>query len=123
MTLGQKEACWLFVHPKLLKYEAYIIEVLKFTFSVRQDQKGSLWKVVLVVIVAIPAESKPPAAVGGRISKGEIHDLGAAAPFSTTTSSLQGRARGSTFTPKLVEVVFACRRSLVTQDAAHKGFY
>ena len=41
-----------------------------------------------------------------RISKGERHDLGAAAPFSTTTSSLQGRAGGSVFTPKLVEVVF-----------------
>ena len=50
--------------------------------------------------------SKPPAAVDERISKGEIHDLGAAGPFSTRTSSLQGRAEGSAFTPKLVEVVF-----------------
>ena len=49
--------------------------------------------------------SKPPAAVVGRISKGERHDCGATAPFSTTTSSLRGRAEGSSFTPKLVEVV------------------
>ena len=50
--------------------------------------------------------SKPPAAVAVRISKGERHDLGAAAPFSITTSSLQGRVGGSAFTPKLVELVF-----------------
>ena len=51
-------------------------------------------------------KSKPPAAVVVRISKGERHDLGAAAPFSTRTSSLQGRAVGLVFTPKLVEVRF-----------------
>ena len=50
--------------------------------------------------------SKPPAADVVRISKGERHDLGAAAPFSTTTSSLQRRAGGSAFTPKLVELLF-----------------
>ena len=42
--------------------------------------------------------SKPPAAVGERILKGEGHDLGAAAPFSTTTSSLQEIVGGSTLT-------------------------
>ena len=51
-------------------------------------------------------ESKPPAAVVVRISKGERHDLDAAAPFSTTTSSLQGGVGGSAFTPKLIELVF-----------------
>ena len=57
-------------------------------------------------MVVLPVGSKPLTAVVVRISKGEGHDLGAAAPFSTETSSLQGRAGGSAFTPKLVEVVF-----------------
>ena len=51
----------------------------------------------------LPAGSKPPAAVGERISKGERHYFGAAVTFSTKTSSLQGRAGGSAFTPKLAE--------------------
>ena len=50
--------------------------------------------------------TKPPAAVVERISKDGGHNLGAASPLSTTTSSLQGRAGGSAFTPKLVELVF-----------------
>ena len=45
--------------------------------------------------------SKPPAVVVVGISKGERHNLGAVAPFSTMTSSLQGRAVGSTFSPKV----------------------
>ena len=45
--------------------------------------------------------SKSPTAVSKRMFKGEKHDLGAAAPFSTTMLSLQGRAGGSTFTPKV----------------------
>ena len=49
--------------------------------------------------------SKPPAAVGVRIFQGERHDFDAAAPFSTKTPSLQERAEGSAFTPKLVEQV------------------
>ena len=57
---------------------------------------------VLVAVEAMPAGSKPPAAVGERISNGERHDFGAAAPFSTKASSLQGGAGGSAFTPKLV---------------------
>ena len=40
-----------------------------------------------------------------RIFKSKRHDLGAAAPFSTTTSSLQGRTGGLVFAPKLVELV------------------
>ena len=106
MTLGQKGVCWLFIHPKLLKYETYRTEVLKFVSSVRQNQTVGWSKVVFVAVEVSPAGSKPPAAIGESISKGERHDLGAAAPFSTKTSSLQGRARGSAFTSKLVEVIF-----------------
>ena len=54
----------------------------------------------------LAVEVSPPAAVGERIFKGERYNLGAAALLFTTISSLQGRAGGSTFTPKLVEVVF-----------------
>ena len=48
--------------------------------------------------------SKPPAADGERISKKRRHDLGDASAFSTRTPSLQGRAGGSAFLPKQVEV-------------------
>ena len=61
---------------------------------------------VFVAVDVSPVGSKPPAADVVRISKGERHGLGAAAPLSTGTSSLQGRAGGSAFMPKLVEVVF-----------------
>ena len=50
--------------------------------------------------------TKPPAAVDGRISKDGRHDSDAAAPHSTTTSSLQRRAGGLAVTPGLVELVF-----------------
>ena len=60
---------------------------------------------VLVAVEVLPAGSKPPVAVGERIFKGERHNLGVAAPFSTKMSSLQGRAQGSAFTPKLVKLV------------------
>ena len=56
------------------------------------------------VAEVFPVGSKPPAGGVVRISKGERHDLGIAAPFSTTTLSLLGRAGGSAFTPKLIEV-------------------
>ena len=56
-----------------------------------KNQRGSWWKVVLVALEAMPARSKPPETVGECI-KGERHDFGAAAPFSTKTSSLQGKA-------------------------------
>ena len=61
---------------------------------------------ILIAVAVSPVGSMPPAAVIVRTSKGEKHDLGAAAPFLTTTSSLQERVRGSAFTPKLVEVAF-----------------
>ena len=58
---------------------------------------------VLVAVEAIPAGSKPPAAVNVRISTGERQDFGAATPLSTTVSSLQRRAGGSVeSSPKLV---------------------
>ena len=97
----------MFIHPKLLKYEMYRTEVLGFVSSVKQNQRDSWWKVVFVAVVAMSAESKPPAAVGERISKGERHDLGTAAPLPTRASSLeQGRAGGPVESPpKLVEPI------------------
>ena len=74
---------------------AYWFEVLKLTSWVGQNQRGDCSKVVLVAVEAVPAGSKPPVAVGVRISKGERHDFGAAAPLPTRASSLeQGRAGG-----------------------------
>ena len=50
----------------------------------------------LVAVGAVPAGSKPPAAVSVRISTVERHGFGAVAPLSTRASSLQqGRARDS----------------------------
>ena len=61
---------------------------------------------VSVAVEVSPAGSKPLAAVGERISKDGRHDLGAAAPSSTKTSSLQGRAGSSAIMPTLVELIF-----------------
>ena len=61
---------------------------------------------VFDVAEVLPVGSKPPAADVVRIFKAERYDLGAAAPFSTTTSFLQWRVGGSAFTPKLLELVF-----------------
>ena len=60
---------------------------------------------VLVVVEALPAGNKPPVAVGERISEGERHDLGAAAPLPTRASSLeQDRAEDPMeSSPKLVK--------------------
>ena len=60
---------------------------------------------VLVAVKVVPAGSKPPAALGERISKSERHGFGASAPLLTTTSSLRGRAEGSAVMPKLVKLV------------------
>ena len=60
---------------------------------------------IIVAVEVLPVENKQPAAVGVRILKGERHDFGAAAPFSTKTLTLQGRTGGSAFTLKLVELV------------------
>ena len=63
---------------------------------------------VFVAEVAMPAESKPPAAVGERIFKGERRDMGAAAPLPTKASPLeQGRAGDPVDSPpKLVDLLF-----------------
>ena len=62
---------------------------------------------VLVAVEVVPPRSKPPGAVGVRISKGERYDFDAAAPLPTRASSLeQGRAGGPVkSSPKLVELV------------------
>ena len=54
---------------------------------------------------ASPVGTKPPAAVDEFISMDGRHNSNAAAPHSTTLSSLRGRTGGSAFTPKLVELV------------------
>ena len=62
----------------------------------------------MVFSVAVDASSvgsKPPAADGERIFKNGRHDFGDTSPFSTRTSSLQGRAGGSAIMPALVELV------------------
>ena len=60
---------------------------------------------VLVAVEAVPERSKLSAAVGVRISTGETHNFGAVAPLSTRASSLKGRAGGSAFVPKMIELV------------------
>ena len=79
MALGQKGTCWLFIHPQLLKYETFRIEVFRFVSSVGQNQRVGWSKMVFVAVEVSPAESKPPAVIAERISKDERHDLGAAA--------------------------------------------
>ena len=59
---------------------------------------------VIVIVEVLAVESKPPADVSVRISKCERHDFGTAAPISIKTSSLRGRAGGSAFMPKQVEL-------------------
>ena len=71
---------------------------------------------VFVAVEVSPVGSKPPAADVVRIYKSERHDLGAAAPFSTTTSFLQGKAGGSTFTPKLVELIYGSRSNRLVKS-------
>ena len=105
MTLRQEGAAGrLFFQKKLLSYKTDGVEALKFVSSARQNQRVGWLTVVLVAIEASPVGSKPPAAVGERISKSGRQDLDAAAPFSTKMSSLHERTGGSAFTPKQVEV-------------------
>ena len=49
---------------------------------------------VLVAAEAVPAGSKPPAAVSVRISTGNRHDFSTAVPFPTRASSLEQRRAG-----------------------------
>ena len=105
MTLGQKGACWWFILPKLLKYETYRIEVLKFVSSVRQNQRVGWSKLVFVAVEVLTVGSKPRVVVGECISKDERHDLGAAAPLSTRVFFLEHESAGVPVqsSPKLVE--------------------
>ena len=77
----------MIIHPKLLKYDTYRIEVFKLVSSVRQNQRVGWSKVFFVAVEVLPVGSKSPAAVGEPISKAERHDLGTAAPISTRASS------------------------------------
>ena len=88
----------------LLSYEADGTEVHDF-FRLQIRLLGGSLRVVSEALEASPVGTKPPATVDGRISMDGRHDSNAAAPHSTTLSSLQGRAGGSAFTPKLVELV------------------
>ena len=76
---------------------------MKFVSLFGQNRRGDWSKVVLVAVEVLTVGDTPLAAVVVRISKGERDDFGAAAPFSTKTSSLQGGAGYSAFTPKLVK--------------------
>ena len=82
MTLRQEGAAGiLFFRKKLLPYETDWVKVLKFVASVRQNQIVGGSTVVSVAVEVSPAWSKPPVGIGERISKGEKHDMGAAAPL------------------------------------------
>ena len=109
-TLRQWGAASSFQKKLLLSYEAYGLEAfLQFgsrsVSSVGQNRRGGSLRVVSEAVEASPLGTKPPAVVDERISMDRKHDSDAAGPLSTTTSSLQGRAGGSAFTPKLVELV------------------
>ena len=106
MTLRQEGAASRLLLQKLLSYKADGVQLPKFVPSVRQNQSVGWSKVVSVAVEVLPVGSKPSAAIDERISKGKRYDLGAAVPLSTTTSSLQGRAEGTAFTSKLVEMIF-----------------
>ena len=62
--------------------------------------------------------TKPPAAVGERISKDGRHDLGAVAMSSIETSSRQGRPGGSTSTPNVI--VANSARALLNREKRTK---
>ena len=74
----------------------------------------------VVAVEVSPVGSKPPAAIGERISKGERHDLGVAAPLSTKASSLEQESAGGPVqsSPKLVVHIgsgstrFVCRTAI-----------
>ena len=74
-------------------------------FSQKLRGKGGEGKVVLIVVEAEPASSKPPVGVDVRISTGEKHDVGASASSSTRASSIDSVRAGSSVgssSPKLV---------------------
>ena len=61
---------------------------------------------VLIAVEAVPAGSKPPAAVGVLIPTGNRHGFGASMPLSCRASPVDfSEAGGSTIVPKLVKLV------------------
>ena len=78
----------------------------RYVSSVGQNRRGGSLRLVSEAVEASPVGTTPPAAIDERISKDGRRGSDAAVPHSTTTSSLQGRAGDSAFTPKLVEFVF-----------------
>ena len=93
-----------FSFQKLLLSMTCWFEVLDFISLVRQDPRGSCWKMVIVAVEVLQAGSKQLVVVSVRISTGERHNFGAAALMSTITSFLWGKAGGSAFKSKLVEI-------------------
>ena len=93
-----------------------LARLVLFLVSPRLQEESDRGKMVLITVEAVPAGSKLPAAVRVRISTGEKHGFGAAAPLSTRASSLvQGRAGGLVeSSPKLVRhigLVSTCAKS------------
>ena len=72
--------------------------------SPRVQEGNGQEKMILVAVEAVPAGSKPPAAVCVSISTGEGHGFGAAAPLSIMASSLHRGGAGGPVesSPKLV---------------------
>ena len=62
---------------------------------------------IFVAVEVLPVGSKPPAAIGERISKDGRHDLGAAARLSTRAFSFEQGGAGSPVqsSPELVELI------------------
>ena len=76
-----------------------------FSSSRLQETRGR-GKIVLTAVEAGQVGSKPPAAVGVRISTGERHGFGASVLLLSRASSLSiGRAGGLAIMPKLVKLV------------------
>ena len=70
------------------------VRLVLFLVSPRLLEKSVRGKVVPISVEAVPAGSKPPAAVNMRISTGERHGFGTAAPSLTETSSMRGIVGG-----------------------------
>ena len=100
-----------FISQKLL-YVAYVwidVVVLKFiSLAGQKFQRGGGGKMILVAVDAVPAGSKPPAAVGVRISTVERQDFIASTPLSTRASPMNFSGaikRSSAIMAKLIKLV------------------
>ena len=81
--------------------------VFSLTSSLRVQEGSGREKMIPSAVEAVPVGGKPPTAVGVRISTGERHGFGAAAPSSTRASSLEQRRVGGPVesSPKLVRQI------------------